>query len=158
MANQRRRTRPTIEPEDDDFDADIFDDDGEDAPVPMNRQARRQRERQARRDKTRRANGIVIDEGQTENIPVRLLEVDYTITPPKVSKFLRMAAQAELEEGTSAAANIEQIEDWVLKAFGEDDGNDVLDRIDDDNDKLDYPHIQKLIQQTMAYATRNPTT
>lgn len=128
---RRTTTRKTLEPVEDGYD--------EDTPRPS------------------RDTLVVSAKRSTRKaIKVHLVGEDYTIVPPKSSTMLKMALGAGDQADPKAQWAL--LENWVLKAFGEDEGNLVLDRLEDEDDDLDVDHLEELIEAVMERATRNPTS
>lgn len=150
---RRRRTRPDVEPADYLPPTDDFDDFEDPAVTSMSRQRRRQEER--RRARRGPAKEIIVDAIEYEAVVVRLVDVKYEVVPPRTDRMLALARKAS---GDTDADGIDQLNEWIYDAFGDDVGDEVIDRIEDPKDKLGYDEIQKLMRDLMAYVTKNPTT
>lgn len=91
-------------------------------------------------------------------VPVTLVGVDYQITPPKAGMAIAAARFRNSTEEKDLAKMTDSFFDWIEQAFGK-QTDAVFARLEDPNDPLDLPHLQKLQQALMERgAAPNPTT
>lgn len=100
---------------------------------------------------------IVVTAAPREPITVDLVGMEYLLDPPKSTYAIKLARRAK-EAGDDTDAQWGIIEGWVTRAFGAKQGKKVLERLDDEDDDLDVPHIMNLIEQLAEVTTENPTT
>ena len=102
---------------------------------------------------------IEINASDREPITIELVGKEYVIDPPKSTYGIKLARRAkELAAGKGDSDGYDMVEGWVRKAFGPRQGEAVLERLMDDDDDLDVPHIMKLIEALAELVTENPTT
>lgn len=92
-----------------------------------------------------------------ETIKVKLVGVVYDVYPPKMSFTLAIAAKADQYEDKPSETQ-KMVDEWVGAAFGDEVGNDVMDRLEDPVDDLDVMHIVKLMEHLVEVQTGNPTS
>lgn len=92
-----------------------------------------------------------------EQITVNLVGEEYLVDPPKGTYGIKLAQRAK-EAGDDTDASWALIEGWVQKAFGKKQSKKVLERLMDDDDDLDVPHIMQLIEALAETVTGDPTT
>jgi hypothetical protein len=100
---------------------------------------------------------IVITAEPLDLIPVSLVGVTYQIKPPKSSLALKLAVRAKTAEDDPSLM-MEAIDEWVDKAFGKEEAENVRARLDDEDDVLDFPHIMALMEAVIERTTGNPTS
>lgn len=98
-----------------------------------------------------------------EPITIDLVGIEYVIDPPKSTYGIKLARRAKEMAKMSDAEKgdtdeFEVIEGWVEKAFGPRQAPKVLERLMDDEDDLDIPHIMNLIEQLAELVTDTPTS
>ena len=92
---------------------------------------------------------------------VDLVGVRYAVTPPKMRSAVKMfqqlqTAAADAEENPTAA--FEQHDAWIRRLFRE-RADEVIARMEDEDDELDMVHINQLTQALMERAAgADPTT
>ena len=92
---------------------------------------------------------------------VDLVGVRYAVTPPKMRSAVKMfqqlqTAAADAEENPTAA--FEQHDAWIGRLFRE-RADEVIARMEDEDDELDMVHINQLTQALMERAAgADPTT
>ena len=102
-------------------------------------------------------NRIVISAEPRTAIPVSLVDEEYLVTPPKSTIALALAARAKAA-GEDAEKVREELDGWVLIAFGKKQAAKVQARLDDADDDLDLPHIMELMQKLAEAVTPDPTS
>lgn len=105
------------------------------------------------------SNLIEIDADEpVDALTVRLVGVEYTVTPPKVALALKMHREVlNVEKG--GGDPVSSIGTWLESAVGKRDAKKILARLDDPADRLDIPHIMSLIKAIMTYSVEgNPPT
>ena len=89
--------------------------------------------------------------------PVILGDVRYeSFRPPKTLASMRIASAAKTAEQDPEAL-IDAIGEWLVAAFGDDDGRAVFARLFAGDDDLDVDAIMDLIQKTLEVAAGDPT-
>ena len=101
---------------------------------------------------------LTIDAAPVKTVTVNLVGATYECTPPKGASTMNMALAAEEDGASSLRAELEVLEGWLEQAFGEEVAEEILERLEDPEDALDTPHIQKLMQALLSAATGDPTT
>jgi glycosyltransferase A (GT-A) superfamily protein (DUF2064 family) len=134
------------------------------------------------------ATEIVIEADEVELIPVTLIGVKYLVNPPKTALTMNLAKgiggkkaakiqalpanptadqvaahkaakDAALEEQRkSASQSMDGIQSWIKQAFGKETAKAINKRLEDPEDKLDYPHLTKLMIQLAEATTGDPST
>jgi hypothetical protein len=102
-------------------------------------------------------NRIVIDAEPRDPFPVSLVGQEYLVTPPKSTIALKLAERAKAA-GEDPGKVREELDGWVLLAFGKKQAAKVQARLDDAEDDLDLPHIMTLMQKLAEAATGDPTS
>lgn len=103
------------------------------------------------------AKRIVIDAGDTTDIPVNLVGVEYLVNPPKATVAIALAQRIE-ESRENPGALLDELHGWVRAAFGKKQAKAIIERLGDPDDRLDIPHIVQLMQKITEAATGDPTT
>ena len=89
--------------------------------------------------------------------PVILGDVRYeSFRPPKTLASMRIASAAKTAEQDPEAL-MDAIGEWLVAAFGADDGRAVFARLFAGDDDLDVDSIMDLIQKTLEVAAGDPT-
>ena len=99
---------------------------------------------------------ITVNAKTVEAIPVLLVGQQYQITPPKTTLALTLARAAQNAEADPEPM-FALLDDWLSAAFGEEVGREVLTRMYDPKDRLDFKQIMELVQAVLEYATQDPT-
>lgn len=147
----RRRTRPTLDH--DEPDTYIDDDDAEVIPVEEGRtRAERRRADRERRHRPQKRR-IVVEEVIHDPIDITFVGQDYEIIPPRLDSILNLDEEADATGDPSAPLKM-----WLWDAFGEDGYNDVMDRIEDPDDKAGWEEVKRLIQAVSEYVGKNRRT
>lgn len=103
------------------------------------------------------AKRIVIDAGDSTDIPVQLVGVEYLVNPPKSTVAIALAQRIK-DAGEDPGQLLEELHGWVRAAFGKKQGKAIIERLSDPEDQLDIPHIVQLMQKITEVATGDPTT
>lgn len=78
--------------------------------------------------------------------------------PPKIGKLMKTFRRiGTSNESESGGLMLQAQWDWLERGFGEEDWEHIEARLDDDDDPLDFPHIQKLFEDLLAVAAGRPT-
>lgn len=124
---------------------------------------------------------IEIEADEVEPLNVKLVGKMYQINPPKTAMSLAMAEnmmgradvfdmkneeklpKAEREKREKRRTKIAReaqrlLNDWVIQAFGAEGAKEIQARLADPTDKLDTPHLMKLMTAVSEEVTGNPTT
>lgn len=100
------------------------------------------------------------DAHEVELIQVRLVGVDYQMPQPKSGALINMARKAKTAETSKdQSAMLDIILDWVVAAFGKEQGNHINERLNNALDPLDIEHVTKLMGQVLnTSGGDNPST
>jgi len=100
------------------------------------------------------------DAHPVELIQVRLVGVDYQMPQPKSGALINMARKAKsAETDKDQSAMLDIVLDWVTAAFGKEQGNHIIERLNDPLDPIDIEHITKLMGKVLnATGGDNPST
>lgn len=100
------------------------------------------------------------DAHAVELIPVRLVGVDYQMPQPKSGALINMARKAKTaEDAKDQGAMLDIVLDWVIAAFGREQGNSIVERLNNPLDPLDIEHITKLMGKVLnSTGGDNPST
>lgn len=110
---------------------------------------------------------ITISAEPRKTFVVDLVGKTYTIRAPKGSAAIALASRANFTSkrgkgGGGDAAEIEgmlaMLRDWSRAAFGVKVAEEVLARLDDPEDDLDFQHLSDLMAKVSEASTGNPTT
>lgn len=82
----------------------------------------------------------------------------YWVTPPKQAFSLTMARRARDAGQTDWTGLAEVMDKWMDRAFGKDTAAGLRDRLDDDDDLLDLPDLNKAMEVVATKVTGNPPT
>lgn len=102
-------------------------------------------------------NRIVINAQPRKAIPVSLVDEEYLVTPPKSTIALALAARVKAA-GEDGEKIREELDGWVLAAFGKKQAVKVQARLDDAEDDLDLAQIMELMQKLAEAVTPDPTS
>lgn len=100
---------------------------------------------------------IVIGAKPRKPFTVSLVDQEYLVTPPKSTVALALAERAKAA-GEDPGKIREELDNWVLLAFGKKQAAKVQARLSDAEDDLDLPHIMELMQKLAEAATGDPTS
>ena len=100
--------------------------------------------------------GIVIDAEPVETLDVKLVGMDYKITPPKTSMLMQVTdkMQGKAEEDVTS----EDLYRFVDLMFTKVDAGKVKKRLGDPKDALDIDHVMNLLDKLMEAVQPNPST
>ena len=96
---------------------------------------------------------------QRKPVLVELVTVRYWVIPPKMRSAARMFERLQkAEQVDDPSAMFEQIDDIIRRLF-RGSAEEVIDRLEDDDDELGEEHITELIKALMSKAAgADPTT
>lgn len=100
--------------------------------------------------------GIVIDAEPAETLDVKLVGVDYKITPPKTSLLMQVTDKMQGKEEEDVTS--EDLYRFVDLMFTNTDSVKVKKRLNDPKDALDIDHVMSLLDKLMEAVQPNPTT
>lgn len=100
---------------------------------------------------------ITITAEPRKRIHVDLVGVGYDIVVPKAGFAMAMAQRARSGDDDAALSTLNDINEWMRRAF-RDRADEVFARLDDDDDDLDIQHITQLMQKSVEAGSDNPTT
>lgn len=100
--------------------------------------------------------GIVIDAEPAETLDVKLVGVDYKITPPKTSLLMQVTDKMQGKEEEDVTS--EDLYRFVDLMFTNTDAVKVKKRLNDPKDALDIDHVMSLLDKLMEAVQPNPTT
>lgn len=89
---------------------------------------------------------------------VKLVGVDYMISPPKSSLAIKLAVQAKTVGKDDPEKILDVLDEWLVKAFGKAGLKKVKARLDDPEDLLDTPHLMQLMEAVVEATTGDPTS
>lgn len=92
-----------------------------------------------------------------KEITVKLVGVEYVIRLPKSGFAMGMAQRARFGGDDAALNTLNDLNEWIRRAFRE-RGDEVLARMEDDDDELDINHITQLMQKSVEIASEVPTS
>jgi hypothetical protein len=102
---------------------------------------------------------IIDIEAEDDDIPVRLVGIDYIAHRPKSMLAIRLGEQINGQDITSdMGALVETMREFVRLMFGSDVADSIMLRLEDADDKLDLPHIQRLVNRMVEVVTNRPPT
>ena len=90
-------------------------------------------------------------------IQVKLVGVDYLVTPPKAALAIKMATQAR-NAARDPEKGLEAMWEWLRIAFGDEESQHVQARLDDPSDLLDIEHVAKLMEAVIERSVDLPST
>jgi len=112
-------------------------------------------------------------------IPIKLVGKEYLIRKPKLATTLDMAEEVlsggftvkipkglskaereklEQEQADKARDLLKGMKQWIKSVFGKEGAKDIYKRFQDPEDRLDIPHIMKLMSAVNEASTGDPTT
>lgn len=92
-----------------------------------------------------------------EAIPIKLVGKDYSITTPKSYLAMMLAIRAKKAD-EDPEKMMEAVSEWLDGAFGKKVRADIVKRLEDPEDALDFPHITELMRKVIELGTGDPTT
>lgn len=98
---------------------------------------------------------IVINASPSKAFSVDLVGIEYAVRPPKMA-VLAVVAKAAAQK-SDGGATIKHIEDLVKIMFKK-SATEVLARLADSDDELDYQQIMDTAEAVIEAATGNPTS
>lgn len=108
---------------------------------------------------------ITISAEPRKTFTVDLVGKTYTIRAPKGSAAIALASRANMTSKRGKGGDAAEIEgmlsmlrDWSRAAFGVKVAEEVLARLDDPEDDLDFQHLSDLMAKVSEASTGNPTT
>lgn len=100
--------------------------------------------------------GIVIDAEPAETLDVKLVGVDYKITPPKTSLLMQVTDKMQGKDEEDVTS--EDLYRFVDLMFTQTEAGKVKKRLNDPKDALDIDHVMSLLDKLMEAVQPNPTT
>lgn len=88
---------------------------------------------------------------------IDLVGVEYDIRVPKAGFAIAMAMRARGGDEDAAVNTMHDLDEWIRRAF-KDRADEVLARLNDDEDDLDIGDITELMQASIAEAADTPTS
>ena len=101
-------------------------------------------------------NRIVIEAEPRTAIPVQLVDAEYLVTPPKSTIALALAKRVKDADNDPGVVR-EELDSWVLAAFGKKQAAKIQTRLEDADDDLDLQHVMELMQKVAEAATADPS-
>ena len=92
-----------------------------------------------------------------KTLHVELVGVEYDIRVPKAGFAIAMAMRARNAGDDAAANTMDDLNEWIRRAFKE-RAEEVIARLGDDDDDLDIGDITELMQEAIAEGSDNPTS
>ena len=100
---------------------------------------------------------IVVLASERTSFVVELVGQRYAMRPPKSSLSLKFAVRAK-QAGEAPELLFAAVNEWIEAAFGVEVARQITERLDDDADALDFPHLTDLMSKVAERTTGNPTT
>lgn len=100
---------------------------------------------------------IVIQAESRAKIPVELVGKTYQVKPPKMS-LLAVVAKAASKGAEDASSMVGHIETLTKLMFGKEGAKEIMKRLADEEDDLDFSHIMKCAEAVMEEQTGDPTS
>lgn len=100
--------------------------------------------------------GIVIDAEPVETMDVKLVGVDYKITPPKTAMLMQVTDKMQGKDEEDITSD--DLYQFVDLMFTKTDATKVKKRLADPKDSLDIDHVMTLLDKLMEAVQPNPTT
>lgn len=103
---------------------------------------------------------IVINASPSKALAVELVGKEYQVRPPKMAVLAvvaNAAGGAGKKKGKEGADTLKRIEDLVKIMFRQ-DSKEVLERLNDPEDELDYQQIMDAAEAVIEAQTGNPTS
>lgn len=110
---------------------------------------------------------IEIEADDVEPLDIRLVGANYLINPPKAALTMGLAESFEgknfdmknVEQSAKVSKKVLKVlNTWILQAFGEEGAKEIHKRLNSPTDKLDFPHLMKLMTQVSEAVTGDPTS
>jgi hypothetical protein len=102
---------------------------------------------------------IIDIDAEEDGIPVRLVGVDYIAHRPKSMLAIRLGEQINQKDVTKDLdALVETMREFVRLMFGSEVADGIMARLEDPDDQLDLPHIQRLVNAMVTVVTGRPPT
>lgn len=110
---------------------------------------------------------IEIEAEEVEPIGVKLVGVEYLLTPPKTAIMMDMAEVLSDKKfdpkdpekmGKAGGKAMESLNAWLIQAFGKEGHKEIRKRLKDPGDLLDWKHLMKLMTQVSEVVSGDPTT
>lgn len=100
------------------------------------------------------------DTTEVETVPVQLVGVTYQMPQPKAGSLIEMArASKSIKENGDNSAYLDVLLDWVTSAFGPEQGEHIINRLETATDALDVHHIAELMEAVLSVqGGDNPST
>lgn len=100
---------------------------------------------------------IAVTPRDDEAEPVNLGTSSYVFTFPKVSPLLSAQQKAGHVQGDAEKAQIamDSQDAWLALGFGPEQWAHIQNRLDSNDDPLDFPHMQDLFKQLFEKAVQN---
>jgi hypothetical protein len=118
-------------------------------------------DRQAKAAPATAAPSRVIDiEDETEPITVNLIGQQYTARPPKSMLAIRLGERINSQpiDMDNLGALRDTMSEFMVLMFGTATAEDIMARLEDPDDRLDLPHLQKLVNRIVEVTTGRPPT
>lgn len=100
--------------------------------------------------------GIVIDAEPAETLDVKLVGVEYKLTPPKTSLLMQVTDKMQGKDEEDITS--EDLYRFVDLLFSKSDSVQVKKRLNEPKDALDIEHVMTLLDKLMEAVQPNPTT
>lgn len=102
----------------------------------------------------------VIDiEDESEPITVNLIGQQYIAHRPKSMLAIRLGERInQTDLGSDLTALAESMREFVVLMFGTATAEQIMARLEDPDDRLDLPHIQRLVNRMVEVVTGRPPT
>lgn len=103
---------------------------------------------------------IIDIDAEDNDIPVRLVGIDYVAHRPKAMLAIRLGEQinAHTDLTKDMTALVETMGEFMRLIFGTETGASIIERLSDPDDKLDLVHVQKLVNRIVEVTTGRPPT
>lgn len=118
-------------------------------------------DRQAKAAPKSAANAPIIDiEADDNDIPVRLVGHDYIAHKPKAMLAIRLGERVNAQslDMNDLPALVETMNEFMRLIFGTETGAAIMARLEDPDDKIDLPHLQRLVNRIVEVTTGRPPT
>lgn len=106
---------------------------------------------------TQAFDGIVVEAKPRGTITVKLVGVEYQMTPPKSALALKLATKAK-SIGEDPEKMMDLLSDWMDQGFTKPVAKKIMARMDDPEDEFDFQHIMELMKAVIERASANPTS
>lgn len=100
---------------------------------------------------------VIVKGTKRKNIKIELVGKNYTIRTPKTAAAL-IIARAMSSAGKDPQKILKAMEDWLKIVFGTETSKDILKRLEDPEDDLDFQDILETQTKIVSEMTGNPTT